>query len=353
MKNNSGIFRFTRILAFLLVLFLLPSFAFGSGMEVEEVDIRTPSEYALPIDFSPGLPLKQDGWSESKDESGNPVRTYEDSTIKAVLYQIRWYIPGGRDKQGTTVWIADVTISDPSQLRVASYDGPFEKPNQAGDIAVAAERMNAVVAVDGDSWGAQKAEKHNLGIVFRQGKLIEKPEPRLDDSGKFRMDLLLIDMEGNFHGIHAAQKGDLDDPSSYDGCRIMDVFTFGPILVEDGQALTDYQGTDKQRGYKGGCWIKMLSDETAQRAAICQVGPLHYMLVVSEKYYENRGLTIPEFAECLAAQGVQFAYNLDGGQSSILYWPGAGKNKSGKVNVPKLDNRPLWDFIYFASAEKE
>lgn len=352
MKNNSGFCRFSRILACLLLLCLIPAFASGSGMEVEEVDLKTPSEYALPIDFSAGSVLKQECWSESKDENGNTVRVYEDSTIKAVLYQIRWFVPDSKDRQGTTVWIADVTVSDPSQLRVSSFDGPFEKPSQAGDIAVAAARMNAVVAIDGDSWGAQKAEKHNLGIVFRQGRLIEKPEPRLDDSGKFMMDLLLIDMDGNFHGIHAARKGDLDDPSVYEGHQIMDVFTFGPILVEDGQALTDYQGTDKQRGYKGGCWIKMLSDETAQRAAICQVGPLHYMLVVSEKYYENRGLTLPEFAECLAAQGVQFAYNLDGGQSSILYWPGAGKNGNGKVNVPKLDNRPLWDFIYFASAEK-
>ena len=46
---------------------------------------------------------------------------------------------------------------------------------------------------------------------------------------------LIIDENGDFHGIHAAQAGDLDDPFTFEGKKVMDIFSFGPILVEDGE----------------------------------------------------------------------------------------------------------------------
>ena len=74
--------------------------------------------------------------------------------------------------------------------------------------------------------------------------------------------------------------------------------------------------------------MKMLSTEDAQRVAVCQVGPLHYMLVASANDRGNTGLTLREFADFLVSKGVQFAYNLDGGGSSTMVFNGA------VVNVP-------------------
>lgn len=347
--------RLVRLLSVLLVLLLLPSAVLGDSMEVEEIP-QTP-DYALPIDFSPGPALDASRIVHTKDENGKPVHMYEDSTIRVVVSETAYKGPEG--KWGyTDIWMADITISDPSQLRTASADafynadglGDFSNPNHTTRVLteLASDKCNAVVAVNGDSWGANShEEKRGFGVVVRQGKLIQN---KLDDKGKYRMDLMIVDEFGDFHGMHSAQAGDLEDPTVFEGKKVLDVFSFGPILVENGEAIYDYQGTDRHPS-KGGTWMYMKAEERAQRVAICQLGPLHYLIAATASDSGNRGLNLPEFADFLVSKGAQFAYNLDGGVSSVLYFPGAGKN--GKVN---LKNRPqgrgLWDIIYFATAEQ-
>lgn len=340
-------FKGNRLLAALLALWFVFSAAAADEVIVEDVP-DLPS-YALPVDFTSGPMPKDSGFSQYKDENGNTVYTYEDSTIHATAYMDIY--KGPEDKWGyTDIWVADVQINDPSQFRVASFDEQcnFSNPLRTGDVVTLADKkhVKAVVAVNGDSWGANgREEKNGFGVVFRQGQLIKND---LDDQGKFRMDLLIVDAWGDFHGIHAAQAGDLDDPYTFEGKKVLDIFSFGPILVENSEAIYDYQGTDRR---KGGTWMYMKSEEKAQRVAICQLGPLHYLIAASASGSGNRGLTLTEFADYLVSKGVQFAYNLDGGVSSVLYFPGAGKN--GKFN---LKNRPqgrgLWDIIYFATAEQ-
>ena len=347
MMKCQGFRLFLKIFAVLLAVCLLPSSILADAV-VEDVELASPPEYALPIDFSIPPAPKAEGFSESKDENGKPVRVYEDSTIRVVLSEVRYYLTEKNDKSGTDIWMADIVISDPSQLRTASFDDNLDfssadsKNVRKGKIKNLAERANAVVAVNGDSVGA-KEEKHNFGVVLRQGQLFQNS---LDDTGNYRMDLLIVDEYGDFHGIHAAEAGMLDDPTVYEGKKVLDIFSFGPILVENGVAVEDYQGVDRKKS-EGGCWMKMLSTEDAQRVAVCQLGPLHYMLVASANDRGNTGLTLREFADFLVSKGVQFAYNLDGGVSSVLYYCGAGK-----VNLKSVkQGRDLWDIIYFATAE--
>ena len=328
-----------QITAVLLCVWMLPSAALCSGAEVEDVVLpedAEPREFLLPIDFTPGPVPKAEGFSETKDENGKTVRIYEDSTIRAVVSETNW--------MKTDIWMADIVISDPSQLRTASTgNGADFSRTPADKVIRLAEHMNAVIALNGDSVGA-KNEKHNFGVIFRQGRLIDA---RLDSSGKYRMDILLIDENGDFHGIHAAREGDLDDPSFYDGKKILNVFSFGPILVEDGELVADYQGVDREVG-AGGTWMKMRTDEPSQRVVLCQVGPLHYKVISCAGHRSgNRGLSLPEFAEFVASQDVQFAYNMDGGDSSMLYF-----YRYGKVNLKNTGIRGLWDIVYFASAEQ-
>ena len=346
MKKDQGFRRFLRFFSVLLALCLLPAAVLAEAV-VEDIEITEPREYILPVDFSPAPAPKAEGFSESKDEAGKKVRIYEDSTIRVVLSETRYYLTEKKDKTGTDIWMADIVITDPSQLRTASFDDGynFVSKRRQGKVVELAKSVNAIVALNGDSWGA-KEEKHNFGVVLRQGQLIES---RLDEKGNYRMDLLIIDENGDFHGIHAAEAGDLDDPYNFEGKKVLDIFSFGPILVENGEAVEDYQGVDRSAKKKDGFWMNMRSEEDAQRIAVCQVGPLHYMLVASANDHGNTGLTLRQFADFLVSQGVQFAYNLDGGVSSVLYFHGAGK-----VNLKSVkQGRSLWDIIYFASAEKE
>ena len=328
-----------RLSALLLVLLLFPVSVLGEAVDVEDVKMLESSDQALPIDFTPGPAPKEEGFSETTDENGNTVYVYEDSTIRVVASETRWFVPDEpKDKTGTQIWMADVIIADPSQLRTASTDalkkggdhplGDFSDSSKTEDVAKLAAVYNAVVAINGDSWGANDCKS------------------KLDPAGKKRMDLLIVDENGDFHGIHSAAEEDLPDPYTVDGKKVMDIFAFGPILVENGQAIHDYQGADRAGG---GTWMDMRTNEDAQRIAFCQLGPLHYLLVASavRKSGKNYALTLPQFADFLAAQGVQFAYNLDGGKSSILYFSGIGR-----MNPAPGNTRGLWDMIYFATAEQ-
>jgi len=348
MKHFKGNRLPVRLLAALLALLLFPAAVLADSVEVEEVPDLP--DYALPMDFTPGPAPKKAGFSQSKDANGNIVYTYEDSTIRATVYTDIYKGPDGNWGY-TDIWVADIQISDPSQLRTASFDDSFDfvSTKRAGKIVNLAKRLNAVVAVNGDSWGANgRSEKNGFGVVFRQGNLIKS---NLDEKEKYKMDLLIVDAWGDFHGIHAAKPGDLDDPYTFEGKKVMDIFSFGPILVENGEAIYDYQGTDREPSL-GGSWMDMRALKDAQRIAICQVGPLHYLIAASAGAIGgNRGLNLPEFADYLVSRNVQFAYNLDGGVSSVLYFPGAGSN--GKVNLKsRAQGRDLWDLIYFATAEK-
>ena len=316
---------FRQVFCLLFCLFLLPCSSLASSMEVEEIS-TAPS---LPLDFSFGSVPREDALSETKDEAGNPVLTYEDSTIRAVVTKTA--------HKKTTVWIADIVISDPSQLRTASAVSiSFNNANDREYAVNTAQHVNAVVAMNGDSWGV-KNEKHNLGCTFRQGQLISA---RLSDRDKWAMDLLLIDENGDFHGLHRAKDGDLPDPSEFEGHKISNIFAFGPILVENGEAVADFHGAQQ--------WMNMAWQDHTSRIALCQVDKLHYKIIVTAgKFRGDAGITLTDFAEYVASQGVRFAYNLDGGVSSMLYLHGYDKINS----KDHPEHRMLWDIIYFASAE--
>ena len=332
-----------------------PALGEGAPLDVEEIDLNpeayhwSTADYALPLD----LDYKQipaplaSGFTDSKDENGKPVYVYEDSTIRVTASQIRYYVPGGKDKKGTDIWMEDIVITDPSQLRTVSASGRFSLKDRrtAKQGITIAKNVNAVAALSGDSWGA--TEKEGYGIVLRQGELVDF---KLDASGTRSMDLLLIDVNGDFHVIRGAKEGDLENPLEFEGRQIIQGFAFGPVLVENGEAVTEYYGADRKYTLKDGTWIKMNTDEPAQRMAFCQVGPLHYMAVASATAYRgNRGLTLPQFAEFLASRGVQTAYNLDGGFTTMLYLHGHGAD--GKINQKSTDERKIWDIIYFVSAQ--
>jgi len=132
------------------------------------------------------------------------------------------------------------------------------------------------------------------------------------------------------------------------------VFCFGPVLVKDGASLIDEEYLNKSIG----------SQNSAQRSAIAQLGPLEYMLVTcnSSQTKNNKGMTIFEFASLcemlgkdLSENGCQLAYNLDGGNSATLVFKAmnakTGKLSYVKYNCPEIE-RFLGDIIYFATLVK-
>ena len=81
---------------------------------------------------------------------------------------------------------------------------------------------------------------------------------------------------------------------------------------------------------------------------LAQIGPLEYLCICSEGPEDKGsvGLTLDQFCDLVSSfEGIQNAYNLDGGSSSTMVF------RDQKINSPNNPKRrPLCDIIYFASA---
>lgn len=306
--------------AWLIVLLAL---VLACGSAAGEKPIRTldfsDRDYLLPIDDSAGMPLAEENYISENE--------YRDSTISVKVGEGRW-------RDACDYWYADIEIKDPSQLRSAvcggSVMGVLTK-----DGARFGRLVNAVVAMNGDFPAAD--EKDGYGYTIRMGSLYQdnlQPEGRWNFK---RMDILAVDEDADFHIIHQPGPGEMD--MVIDGKRIVNTWVFGPGLVENGKAVQDFNLSDT--------WLPMASEVGKQRIALCQVGPLKYKIVCcAPPFIPNTGLTLREFADMLEEMGVETAYNLDGGDSTILFFHGE------KVNFKDSEtHRQIRDIIYFASAE--
>ena len=260
------------------------------------------AEYTLPIDLTGGCPLNAryfgKGWS------------YEDPTIRVTVTQDR--------AAACDYWVADIIIKHASQLRTAPAD-TFESDMKTSGEQMA-KRVNAVLAINGDYFCYT-----GIGYIMRQGTLYM-------NTLWANRDVLVIDSDGDFHTFPLAKKGSIK--SSIKGKKIVNSFFFGPILVENGRRVVYLNGEG------------MAQKEPRQRMAIAQVGPLHYKCICCATHARgSMGMTLEQFANLVAKQGVKTAYNLDGGNSCMMIF--AGK----KINDPdNPDTRDICDIIYFASA---
>lgn len=260
------------------------------------------AEYTLPIDLTGGCPLNAryfgKGWS------------YEDPTIRVTVTQDR--------AAACDYWVADIIIKHASQLRTAPAD-TFESDMKTSGEQMA-KRVNAVLAINGDYFCYT-----GIGYIMRQGTLYM-------NTLWANRDVLVIDSDGDFHTFPLAKKGSIK--SSIKGKKIINSFFFGPILVENGRRVVYLNGEG------------MAQKEPRQRMAIAQVGPLHYKCICCATHARgSMGMTLEQFANLVAKQGVKTAYNLDGGNSCMMMF--AGK----KINDPdNPDTRDICDIIYFASA---
>jgi len=280
------------------------------------------ASFALPINNETGSVPRAEGYTSETN--------YQDSTIRV-------NISTGR-KADCDYWVADIIIRDASQLRTWAAGAKHDfSSNATEDALTLAKKSKGVLVLNGDFYTDNS--RRGFGYIIRQGELCQN---NLDEPGKDKSrlaDILLIDEDGDFHGLHRAGKGEV--PETVGGKRILNAFTFGPILVENGKAVTDFQGADR--------WMDMAQGTLKQRICIAQAGHLHYKVICcSGPSYGQPGMYLNDFAQVAEAEGVEIAYNLDGGDSTMLYFNG-GKVNGGRRNTL----RKLHDIIYFASAEGE
>ncbi|MDO4741359.1 MAG: phosphodiester glycosidase family protein [Eubacteriales bacterium] len=260
------------------------------------------AEFApLPIDDSPAPKAKAENYLP---EFGG----YEDESLKVSIETTREY--------DTTITIARVRITHPSQMRTAMADKYGSTRSALPRIIT--KRMNSVFAVNGDFFNF-----HTKGYLVRHGKVYR-------ENPVAEMDMLIIDEKGDFHIITDPT---MEKIAAFDG-EMVNTFTFGPALIENGELVKDNYQDDI--GY----------DKKTQRMVMAQDGPLSYVFVATEgpENKGSKGLTIPELMEFVSKLGLQTAYNLDGGSSCAML---LGNDKINSLSSGKV--RPLCDILYFAT----
>ena len=236
--------------------------------------------------------------------------SYSDDNIQVNLTE--------KTVENTQVYIADITVSSSDYLKTALAQNTYGT-NVTAKTSVTAAENNAILAVNGDYYGA-----NSTGYVIRNG-VVYRDTVREDSSNGD----LAIYKDGSFKIIYE------DEISAEQLVKygVVNLLAFGPSLVEDGEIVVD---TNSEVGQ---------SMSSNPRTAIGIIDENRYIIVVSDgRTSESEGLSLYQLAEVMKSYGVKTAYNLDGGGSSTLYFNGQVINKPTTNGT--ISERAVSDIVY-------
>ena len=225
-------------------------------------------------------------WGEKfadKFTDGEVIRTedsYRSENVSVTITHVK--------ETKLSYYVADIYVSDIKYLRSAFGAKGFGSRGLTADLAAA---NNAVVAISGDYYSARKE-----GIIVRNGVLYR--ETRFDD-----VCILLSD------GRMITVPNSAVDMAELKAAAPWQVWSFGPRLLEDGKAMTEFRSAVTRKN---------------PRSAIGYAEPGHYYFVQVDGRGGNgsSGMTLEELAKLFESLGCQTAYNLDGGQTAGIAWDG-------------------------------
>lgn len=216
-------------------------------------------------------------------------------------------------KENLRLWISTIKIKEPSQLKSAFAKDEFNLTNRekTSDIA---KRHNAVFAINGAAAGFnEKSFVIRDGILYRGTSLDCAP--------------LIIKENGDFEIFNYKEKTG-EEILAMGGRHTYD---FGPDLIKNYE-IVDY----------GDGWYKEGKDP---RTAIGQLGPLEYVVIVADgRSDKSQGIAFYDLALEFKRLGCQWAYALDGGGSTTLYFNGQVINEPSDWN----GERAISDILYFS-----
>lgn len=235
--------------------------------------------------------------------------SYKDDNISINVTQQR--------VQNTTVYIADIQVSNVAYLKSAFADNSYGR-NIKETTSDMAEQNNAILAINGDYYGFR-----NYGYVLRNGTLYRNNYGDSDDES------FVIYNDGNCDIITESQQ----DANNLLESGAVQILSFGPGLIENGNLVASQNEEVDQ------------AKTSNPRTAIGMITPLHYVMVVSDgRTEESEGLTLYQLGELMKNYGCTEAYNLDGGGSSTMYFN--GKVINNPTDGRKSGEREVSDIVY-------
>ena len=269
----------------------------------QEVQLEQDIAASQPTPYDPAVtPDPADAFKHY--ESGE--LTYQTDKMSVSIEQ--------KQKDGITYFVCDIQLTDVSQLRTAFAGDDFQSGiyEATSDIA---GRYNPVLAINADF-----CRYHRDGVIIRNGELLRKQNIT-------KHHLMIVDENGDMSALtdRSGKQGlvanDLVEQNTWQ------TFEFGPVLVKDGEPTT----------LPTSFYVRCQDGYYEPRTAIGQLGPLHYIVIVVDGRRDgySTGASIPQLQQLFLDEGAEFAFNLDGGGSTTLYFlgevinmPSGGKERS-------------------------
>ena len=241
------------------------------------------------------------------------VNYYLDDSIFAVTWK--------QVMSGGMYTISEVKIKHPSQLRRFLSGGEYGSGILLKTTQMA-KSVNAVVASSGDFYSFRRH-----GVIVYDG-IVQRTNTKY-------VQTCFIDKNGDMLFSYAGQLSKKADAQAFvDEHGIRFSIAFGPVLIDEGKYVPC-------KGYLlGEIW------DDYPRAALCQKDELHYLVVAlnSDSGYQHVS-NLKVFAKNVEKLGVQKAYTLDGGQTTVIVM-----NDKMINAVLGGSQRNISDIFYFATA---
>ena len=223
-----------------------------------------------------------------------------------------------RETEGRiTYYLADIYVRDITCFR-SSLAGNTYGSGFRDSIEDMAALNSALLAVNGDYYGNTRE-----GVVIRNGVIYRANPTNCDVCVLYYNGVMQVMPGASFSVQEAVERG------------AWQAWTFGPALLDtDGGVLTDFASTGR-----------IISANP--RTAVGYYEPGHYCLVVVDGRGESAGITLPDLSRLFYDLGCTAAYNLDGGNSSVMVWQdavindpsGGGRESSDALLIAEVNGR--------------
>ncbi len=250
-----------------------------------------------------------DGEVISSDEDG--VYTYKSKYLNITVSEQRVSEDSSSGTGESTVYVTDFYVRDITCLQGVFAADSFSQGNYEW-LEHMAKRTDAVAAVNGDFCTMRK-----YGVVVRNGKLYRSSHSSFDACAIYWDGTMETYFSDDWNGKTIANNG------------AYMAFSFGPKLLDkSGQPLKKFNQTDAV-------------NKRNPRTAIGYFEPGHYCFVTVDGRGMNssKGLKMEGLAQFMASLGCKAAYNLDGGESSSLWFMG------DIISHPYQDGRKISDAL--------
>lgn len=176
-----------------------------------------------------------------------------------------------------------------------------------------------MLAINADDYGS-----HQYGVIMRNGEIL-----RIHDTTRH---MLAILPDGSFETVSdPAAEAPKTLAERLQATGVENTFEFGPVLVEDGQAVDFPSSFDV---------ISTRSTRREPRTAIGMIAPLHYVILIVDGRQPgySEGVSLQTLQQMFVDFGAQTAINLDGGGSTELWFQGETLNQPAGGHERKLSD---------------